>query len=148
MAVSKSINAKAGRAFTIKVSDGAATPTFLTIGGLKSTNLQLNGGAVDITNVGSAGWKEWLPGGASKGLAISGDGIFDSLTPGARKIWDAAMAMGDDGYIECQIISGHGDSFVGAFVVENYSRKGDDGSAETFSVSLQSSGPPQYIPAP
>lgn len=146
--MSVSINAKAGRAFTIKVSDGAETPTFLTIGGLKSTNLQLNGGSVDITNVASAGWKEYLPGGASKELLISGDGIFDSLTVGARKIWDAAMAMDASGYIECQIISGHGDSFVGTFVVDNYSRKGDDSNAETFSVSLKSSGPPTYIPAP
>lgn len=143
-----SIKAKAGRAFTIKVSDAAPTPTFLTVGGLKSTNLQLNGGAANITNVGSAGWEEWLPGGATKGLSISGDGIFDSLTPGARKIWDAAMAMDEGGYLELQIISGHGDSFVGTFVVESYSRKGDDSGAETFSVSLKSSGPPQYIPAP
>ncbi|MCW2242261.1 phage tail tube protein [Azospirillum canadense] len=145
--MSVSIQAKAGRQFTIKVSDGAATPTFLTIGGLRDTSMQLNGGAVDITNVASNGWREYLPGGGVKELSVSGSGIFDSLTPGARKVWDAAMAQDASGYLEMQLISGHGDSFVGTFVVDSYSRKGGN-EAETFDISLKSSGPPTYIPAP
>lgn len=148
MATTTSIDAKAGRLFTIKVSDGAATPTFLTIGGLKGTKMQINAAPVDITNVESDGWKEYLPGAGVKELTISGDGIFDSRTPGARKIWDAALAQGDGGYLECQIVSGHGDSFVGTFVVSNYGRDGTNEQAETFSVSMASSGPPTYIPAP
>lgn len=146
--MSVSIQAKAGRQFTIKVSDGAATPTFLTIGGLKDTSMELNGAPVDITNVASNGWAEYLPGAGTKSLSVSGNGIFDSLTPGARKIWDAAMAQDETGYIELQIISGHGDSFVGTFVVENYRRSGAQADAEAFSVSLKSSGPPTYVPAP
>lgn len=150
MAVTTSIGAKSGRQFTIKVSDGAATPAFLTIGGLKNCKMQLNGGAVDITNVASNGWKEYLPGGGVKEMAISGSGIFDSLTEGARKVWNAVLNADPStgvGYLECQLISGHGDSFVGTFVVENYSRNGDDANAETFDIAMKSSGKPTYIPA-
>ncbi|MBP2232566.1 TP901-1 family phage major tail protein [Azospirillum agricola] len=139
------IEAKSGRQFTFKISDGEAIPTFLTIGGLKDCKVQINGASIDITNVASDGWKEYLPGGGSMELSISGNGIFDSLTTGARKLFAALI---NREYIEAQLISGHGDSFVGTFVVENYSRNGSVDAAETFDVSIKSSGPISYIPAP
>lgn len=148
MAATTSIDATAGRLFTLKISDGGSPPILLTIGGAKSTRMTLNAAPVDITNVASNGWKEYLPGGGAKELSVSLQGIFDSRTPGARKVWDAAMAQGAGGYLEAQLISGHGDSFVGTFVIESYERSGEDGNAEQFSCSIKSSGPPAYIPAP
>jgi predicted secreted protein len=148
MAITTSIDANAGRLFTLKASDGGTPPTFLTIGGCKSTRMTLNAAPVDITNVASNGWREYLPGAGVKEMTVAIQGVFDSRTPGARKVWDAAMAQGAGGYIEAQLISGHGDSFVGTWVVENYERSGEDANAETFSASIKSSGPPQYISAP
>lgn len=148
MAITTSIDAGAGRLFTLKISDGGDPPVFLTIGGAKSTRMSLNAAPVDITNVASNGWKEYLPGAGTKELSISLSGVFDSRTPGATKVWDAAMAQGVGGYIEAQVISGHGDYFVGTFVVENYERSGEDSNAEQFSCSIKSSGQPTYVPAP
>lgn len=147
MAITTSIDAESGRLFTLKISDGGDPPIFLVIGGAKSTRMSLNAAPVDITNVASNGWKEYLPGAGVKELSVSLQGIFDSRTVGARKVWDAAMAQGGGGYIECQLISGHGDYFVGTFVVEQYERSGDDSGAEQFTCSMKSSGPPTYVPA-
>ncbi|MBP2291044.1 phage tail tube protein [Azospirillum rugosum] len=148
MTINTSIDAAAGRMFTMKVSDGNAPPTFLTIGGGKSLRLSINGAPVEISNSASGGWKEYLPGAGLKEMTASLQGIFDSKTVGARKVWDAAFAVGVGGYIEAQIISGHGDYFVGVFVVESYERSGDDGQAEQFSCTLKSHGQPSYVAAP
>jgi hypothetical protein len=42
--------AERGSAFLLKIGDGAATPTFATVAGLKTTQLSINGDAVAITN--------------------------------------------------------------------------------------------------
>jgi predicted secreted protein len=45
--------AEKGSAFLLKVGDGAATPIYSTVAGLRTTQLSINGDAIVITNKGS-----------------------------------------------------------------------------------------------
>jgi len=42
--------AEKGSAFLLKIGDGAATPVFTTVAGLRTTQLSINGDAIVITN--------------------------------------------------------------------------------------------------
>jgi TP901-1 family phage major tail protein len=144
MPFTPSITAKPGRQFVLKVSDAVSPTNFVTIGGLRNTQMTLNNNPVDITNAASNGFREYLPDGGVQSFSMSGDGIFDSETTGAVVLFTAAK---DRTVIEGQIVSGHGDSFVGFFVVTNFQRNGPYDGAETFSVSLESTGQLAYVEA-
>ena len=144
MAVGSSITAKPGRDFLLKVSDGTSPTTFVTVGGIRNTQLTVNNNPVDITNAASNGFRELLPDGGIQSFDLSADGIFDSNTTGADLL-NAAM-LGRT-LIEVQIVSGHGDSFVGAVAVASFQRAGALNDAETFSVQLQSHGQINYMSA-
>lgn len=144
MAYSPSITAKPGRNFLLKVSSQTSPTTFVTVGGLRSTNFQLNNNPVDITNAASGGFRELLPDGGVQQFSMSGDGIFDSQTSGAVVLFNAAR---NRTVIEGQIISGHGDEFIGFFVVAQYQRSGAFDQAEQFSVTLESTGQVTYVAA-
>lgn len=45
--------AEKGSTFLLKVGDGATTPVFTTVAGLRTTQLSINGDAVVITHKGS-----------------------------------------------------------------------------------------------
>lgn len=137
MSFTPSITAKPGRDFLLKVSDQVSPTNFVTVGGLRNVQLTLNNNPVDITNAASNGFREYLPDGGVQSFSFSGDGIFDSQTTGAQTLFTAAK---DRTVIEGQIISGHGDSFTGFFVVTSYQRSGPYDGAEGFSVSLESTG--------
>jgi len=137
MAFNPSITAKPGRDFLLKVSDQTSPTNFVTVGGLRNVQLTINNNPVDITNAASNGFREYLPDGGVQSFSFSGDGIFDSETTGANSLFDAAQ---NRTVIEGQISSGHGDSFTGFFVVTSFQRSGAFDGAETFSVSLESTG--------
>lgn len=143
MPYAPSIVAKPGREFLLKVAAGTSPTTFQTVGGLRTTSLTINNNPVDITNSASNGFREMLPDGGVQSFSVSGDGIFDSLTTGADLLFTAAK---DRVLIECQVVSGHGDSFVGNFVVTSFARNGSFDGAEQFSVSLESTGELDYVP--
>lgn len=138
MAITPSITAKPGFQFLLKVADPAISPTsFLTVGGLRNTQLTINNNPADISNAASNGFREFLPAGGVQDFQLSADGVFDSQTPGARLVFNAAV---NRTLIEAQIVSGHGDAFFGNFVVQTSQRSGPYQDAEQFSIQLQGSG--------
>lgn len=56
--------AEKGSAFLLKVGDGAGTPAFATVAGMRTTQMSVNGEAVNITSKDSGGWRELLSGAA------------------------------------------------------------------------------------
>ena len=137
MPVGTSITARSGRDFLLKVSDGTSPTTFNTVGGLRNVSLTLNNNPVDVTNVSSGGFREYMADGGVQSASLSGDGIFDSATVGAALLWQAARSrtlVGAEG------VSGHGDRFVGAWAVTSYRRGGTFDGAETFTVAMESHG--------
>lgn len=69
--------AQKGRDLLLRMGDGAASESFITVAGLRSTTLSFNAQDVDITNAGSDGmWRELLAGAGVKSATISGAGVF------------------------------------------------------------------------
>lgn len=138
MAITPSITAKPGFQFILKVADPTKSPTvFETVGGLRNTQLTINNNPADISNAASAGFREFLPEGGVQEFSLSADGVFDSRTPGARRVFNAAV---NRELVEGMVVSGHGDAFIGAFVVQSCQRSGPFQDAEQFSIQLQGSG--------
>ncbi|MES2146303.1 MAG: phage tail tube protein, partial [Pseudomonadota bacterium] len=82
--------AERGSAFLLKIGDGAATPAFTTVAGLKTTQLSVNGDAVAITNKGSGGWRELLSGAGVRSVSVAASGIF---TGGNAEIQVRGLAL-------------------------------------------------------
>src|SRR5256885_14772212 len=96
--------AERGSAFLLKISDGSATPTYVTVAGLKTTQLTINGDAVAITNKGSGGWRELLSGAGVRSVSVAASGIF---TGGSAEAQGEAVALnGALGRYELSLESG------------------------------------------
>ena len=142
MPVTTSITAYSGRDFIIKLADPDVSPSsFSTLGGLRSGTITINDNPVDITNVASNGYQEWLADGGVFSVSVSGDGIYDGTGTGAQLAHTASV---NRTYVECQVNSGAGDYFVFDAVIESYERTGSYDDAEGFSISLASHGVVTY----
>ena len=64
-----------GSAFLLKVGDGAATPVYTTIAGLRTTQMSINGDAIVITHKGSGAWRELLSGAGVRSVSVSAAGL-------------------------------------------------------------------------
>ena len=73
------MTAEKGSAFLLKVGDGATTPVYSTVAGLRTTQLSVNGDAVVITNKGSGAWRELLSGAGVRSVSVSGASIRSGL---------------------------------------------------------------------
>ena len=142
MAVTTSITAYSGRDFLVKVADPDVSPSsFNTLGGLRSGTITINDNPVDITNVASNGFQEWLADGGVFAVTVSGDGIYDGTGTGASLVHSAAV---NRTYLEVQVNSGANDYFVMDAVVESFERNGSYDDAEGFSVTFSSHGQVDY----
>ena len=137
------VTAKPGRQLLLKVSTGPSPTIFVTVGGLRNVQLNVNNNPVDITNAASNGFREWLGNGGVQSLSVSCDGIFDATSQGSDLLVAAAINRAS---IQVQVISGHGDQFVTDAVVNGFGRSGPVEGVETFSCQLESSGTVIYIP--
>lgn len=142
MAVGSSINAKSGRNFLLKIADPSVSPTvYTTVGGMRTNSLKINNTAVDITNMSSNGWKEYLPSGGIRDMAISGSGIMDT---GSSQFGLINAAVMSQLFVEAEITTGFGDSYRGTWAVLTFERAGTYNDAETFTITLNSHGPIDY----
>ena len=128
--------AERGSAFLLKIGDGAATPTYSTVAGLKTTQLSINGNAVEITNKGSGGWRELLSGAGVRSVSVAASGIF---TGSAAEAQVKALAL--SGALESyQLSFESGDQMQGEFLVTRFEYAGDFNGERNYTIALESSG--------
>src|SRR3546814_9787443 len=65
-----------GSDFLLKIGDGEAPPTYRTVAGLRTTQMSVNGEAVNVTTKESGGWRELLSGAGVRSVSVSAAGIF------------------------------------------------------------------------
>ena len=66
-----------GRDVLIKVSDGGVPETFITLAGIRSSDIELNAQSVDGTAADSVdGWREIIAGAGVKSARVRGKGVF------------------------------------------------------------------------
>jgi predicted secreted protein len=119
--------AEKGSAFLLKVGDGAATPVYSTVAGLRTTQMSVNGDAVVITNKGSGGWRDLL----------SGAGVFTGSAAETRIKNNALSGVVDDYELSFE----SGERLKGKFLVARLDYAGDFNGERSYTLALESSGP-------
>ena len=128
--------AERGSAFLLKIGDGAATPAFTTVAGLKTTQLSVNGDAVAITNKGSGGWRELLSGAGVRSVSVAASGIF---TGSAAEVQVRGLALSGD-IEDFQLSFESGERMQGSFLVTRLEYAGDFNGERNYTLALESSG--------
>lgn len=128
--------AERGSAFLLKISDGAPTPTFSTVAGLKTTQLTINGDAVQITNKGSGGWRELLSGAGVRSVSVAASGIFTGSAAEAQ-VQGLALSGALANY---ELSFESGAQMQGQFLVTRLDYAGDFNGERNYTLVLESSG--------
>ena len=130
------MTAEKGSAFLLKVGDGANTPAYSTIAGLRTTQLSINGDSVVITNKGSGGWRELLSGAGVRSVSVSGAGVFTGSSAEARIKASALSGVLDDYELSFE----SGERLRGRFLVTRLDYAGDFNGERSYTLALESSG--------
>ena len=130
------MTAEKGSAFLLKVGDGANTPAYSTIAGLRTTQLSINGDSVVITNKGSGGWRELLSGAGVRSVSVSGAGVFTGSSAEARIKASALSGVLDDYELSFE----SSERLRGRFLVTRLDYAGDFNGERSYTLALESSG--------
>jgi len=128
--------AEKGSAFLLKIGNGAPTPVFSTVAGLRTTQLSINGEAVVITNKSSAGWRELLPGAGVRSVSVTAAGVFTGSAAETRLKSNALAGTVDD----FQLVFESGEQMQGKFLLTRLDYSGDFNGERAYTLSLESSG--------
>jgi TP901-1 family phage major tail protein len=128
--------AQKGSAFLLKISDGAVTPVYRTVAGLRTTQMSITGDTVVVTSKDSGGWRELLSGAGARTVSVSAAGIFLGSAAEAS-IRANAMAGTLDDY---ELSFEDGAKLRGKFLVQRLDYAGDFNGERNYSMSLESSG--------
>src|SRR6185503_20505984 len=90
------MSAEKGSAFLLKVGDGGDPPDYGTVAGMRTTQLSVNGEAVNVTSKDSGGWRELLSGAGIRSVSVAGSGIFTGSAAEARLKNNALDGLIDD----------------------------------------------------
>ncbi|RIJ28500.1 phage major tail protein, TP901-1 family [Henriciella mobilis] len=126
-----------GRDVLIKISDGGDPEAFITLAGIRTSQLDLNQQPVDATSAESpAGWRELLAGAGLKTMRVRGQGLFKDAASDERM--RSVFFAGTIARWQL-IVPGLG-SFTGPFQIAQMNWGGVHDGEATFSVDLQSAG--------
>lgn len=126
-----------GSAFLLKISDGAAVPAFVTVAGLRTTQMSVNGEAVNVTTKDSGGWRELLSGAGVRSVSVSAAGIFTGSAAETRIRSHALSGIVD----EYQLSFESGERLQGRFLVTRLDYAGDYNGERNYALNLESAGP-------
>lgn len=128
--------AERGNAFLLKIGDGATPPAFVTVAGLRTTQLSVNGEAVQTTNKDSGGWRELLSQAGVRSVSVSAAGVFTGSAAEARVRANALAGTIDDYRLTFE----SGEMLTGRFLVTRLDYAGDYNGERSYTVQLESSG--------
>lgn len=128
--------AQKGAAFLLKISDGAATPTYQTVAGLRTTQMSITGDTVVVTNKDSGGWRDLLSGAGVRQVAVNAAGIFLGSAAETR-IRDHALAGTIADY---ELSFEDGARMRGKFLIQRLDYSGDFNGERNYTLALESSG--------
>ena len=124
----------AGRDLLLKVArDGV----FVTTAGIRARALTLNARPVDITDSGSAGWRELLPDAGLRSAEITGSGIFRNADSDAH----IRAAFFDQTALPCRFLMPGFGTLESDFLVTRLKFSGSFDGAAAFELAFQSAGP-------
>jgi TP901-1 family phage major tail protein len=125
-----------GSAFLLKIGNGAPVPVFATIAGLRTTNLSINGEAVNVTTKDSGGWRELLAGAGVRSVSVAAAGIFTGSAAETRAQAHALSGVIDD----YELLFESGAKLKGRFLITRLEHSGDYNGERNYTLALESSG--------
>lgn len=125
-----------GSAFLLKIGNGAAPLVFTTVAGLRTTQMSVNGEAVNVTHKGSGGWRELLSGAGVRSVSVSAAGIFTGSDAETRLRGHALAGEMDD----YQLTFEGGEILQGRFLITRLDYAGDYNGERNYTLNLESSG--------
>ncbi|WP_176590380.1 phage major tail protein, TP901-1 family [Sphingobium sp. EM0848] len=126
-----------GSAFLLKIGDGGAPVAYATVAGMRTTQLSVNGEAVNVTNKDSGGWRELLSGAGVRSVSVSAAGIFTGSAAELRLRGHALAGTIEDYELSFE----SGEKMRGRFLVTRLDYAGDYNGERNYALSLESSGP-------
>ncbi|MEA3064043.1 MAG: hypothetical protein QOJ27_478 [Sphingomonadales bacterium] len=129
--------AEKGSAFLLKVGNGAEPPVFATVAGMRTTQMSVNGEAVNVTSKDSGGWRELLSGAGVRSVSVAASGIFTGSAAETRIKTNALAGLLDDYELSFE----SGEKLRGRFLVSRLDYSGDYNGERNYALSLESSGP-------
>ncbi|MET0360730.1 MAG: phage tail protein [Sphingobium sp.] len=125
-----------GSAFLLKVGDGGGPVAYSTVAGMRTTQLSVNGEAVNVTSKDSGGWRELLTGAGVRSVNVSAAGLFTGSAAEVR-IRNHALAGTIDDY---ELSFESGEKLRGKFLVTRLDYAGDYNGERNYAIALESSG--------
>lgn len=129
--------AEKGSAFLLKVGNGGEPPVFATVAGMRTTQMSVNGEAVNVTSKDSGGWRELLSGAGIRSVSVAASGIFTGSEAEGRVKGNALTGTLDDYELSFE----SGERMRGRFLVTRLDYSGDYNGERNYALSLESSGP-------
>jgi TP901-1 family phage major tail protein len=130
------MGAEKGSAFLLKVGNGAEPPVYATVAGMRTTQMSVNGEAVNVTSKDSGGWRELLSGAGVRSVSVAASGIFTGSAAELRLKANALGGLLDDYELSFE----SGERLRGRFLVSRLDYSGDHGGERNYALSLESSG--------
>ena len=130
------MSAEKGSAFLLKVGDGADPIEYATVAGMRTTQLSVNGEAVNVTTKDSGGWRELLSGAGVRSVSVAASGIFTGSAAEARLKTNALAGLIDDYELSFE----SGETMRGRFLTTRLDYAGDHNGERTYALNLESSG--------
>lgn len=133
-----------GRDVLVKIGDGGAPETFLTLAGVRTKTFRFAADGVDATSWDSAeGRRELLAGAGVRSLDVTGSGVFKDAASDARL--RAAYFAGET--VSLRLIAPDFGEFSGPFHIAELTYGGDHDGEAVFTVRLSSAGVIQFAEA-
>jgi TP901-1 family phage major tail protein len=129
--------AEKGSAFLLKVGNGGEPSVFATVAGMRTTQMSVNGEAVNVTSKDSGGWRELLSGAGVRSVSVAASGIFTGSAAEVRVKTNALAGLIDDYELSFE----SGETLRGRFLVTRLDYSGDYNGERNYALSLESSGP-------
>lgn len=134
-----------GRDVLLKISDGGTPETFITLAGIRTSEIELNAESVDGSALESPqGWRELIPGAGVKSARVSGRGVFKDAASDARMRQVFFAGEISDWQL---IIPGLG-TLIGPLHIEELKWGGAYDGEASFVVALESAGELTFQAAP
>lgn len=134
-----------GRDVLLKISDGGALDVFITLAGIRTSEIELNAESVDGSAMDSPqGWRELIPGAGVKSARVSGRGVFKDAASDARmrEVFFAGRIT------RWQLIIPGLGTLVGPLHIKELKWGGTFDGEASFSVALESAGELTFEAAP
>jgi TP901-1 family phage major tail protein len=130
------MSAEKGSAFLLKVGNGGDPPDYATVAGLRTTQLSVNGEAINVTTKDSGGWRDLLSGAGVRSVSVAGSGIFTGSEAEGRIRINALAGLIDDYELSFE----SGETMRGRFLITRLDYAGDHNGERSYAVNLESSG--------